>query len=97
MRETPHPALRTLLDALGEPITSTSANLRGAAPAASGDEAGAVLEKLQAGDVLLLDGGVLPPAQPSTLVDCSTQPVRVLRAGAISVESLRNVIRNLDA
>lgn len=97
VRETPHAALRMLLDALGEPITSTSANLRGAAPAASGDEVAAVLEKLQASDVLLLDGGVLPPAEPSTLVDCSVEPVRVLRVGAIGVESLRNVIGNLDA
>ncbi len=97
VRETPHPPLRVLLDTVGEPITSTSANLRGAAPAASADEVAAVLDKLQAADVLLLDGGTLPPAEPSTLVDCSTEPVRVLRVGAISVESLRNVIGNLDA
>ncbi|HEY0672124.1 MAG TPA: L-threonylcarbamoyladenylate synthase [Longimicrobiales bacterium] len=97
VRETSHAGLRTLLDVLGEPITSTSANLRGAAPAASADEAAAVLEQLDAADVLLLDGGALPAAQPSTLVDCNAEPVRVLRVGAISVESLRSVVEHLDA
>jgi L-threonylcarbamoyladenylate synthase len=96
IRETPHQNLRTLLHALGEPITSTSANLRGQPPAASAEEAEQVLYQLDATDVWLLDGGVLPPSQPSTLVDCSVEPVRILRAGAVSVESLREVVEQVD-
>jgi L-threonylcarbamoyladenylate synthase len=96
VRETPHQALRTLLHALGEPITSSSANLRGEPPAASADEAAEVLYQLDADDVWLLDGGVLPPSASSTLVDCSVEPPRVLRAGAIPVESLRKVVEQLD-
>lgn len=96
VRETPHQALRTLLHALGEPITSTSANLRGQPPAASADEAAEVLYQLEADDVWLLDGGALPPSAPSTLVDCSVDPVRVLRIGAIPVESLRKVVERVD-
>jgi L-threonylcarbamoyladenylate synthase len=96
VRETPHPALRTLLNVLGEPITSSSANLRGQAPAESADATAEVLAALRADDVLLLDGGVLPSAQPSTLIDCSTDPVRVLRVGSIPVESLRAVVEHLD-
>jgi L-threonylcarbamoyladenylate synthase len=57
VRETPHAGLRTLLDVLGEPITSSSANLPGQAPASSADQAEAVLAALGATDVLLLDGG----------------------------------------
>jgi L-threonylcarbamoyladenylate synthase len=96
VRETPHAGLRTLLNVLGEPITSSSANLRGDAPAQSADQAAAALEELGAHDVMLLDGGVLPSAQPSTLIDCSTDPVRVLRVGSISVESVRAVVEHLD-
>ena len=96
VRETSHPGLRTLLDVLGDPITSSSANLPRQAPAASADEVADILEELDAADVLLLDGGVLPPAQPSTLVDCSTDPPRVLRVGAISRESLRKVVGTID-
>ena len=96
VRETSHPGLRTLLHSLGEPITSTSANLRGEPPAVSADEAAVVLYQLEAEDVWLLDGGGLPPSQPSTLVDCSVEPVRVIRAGAIPIESLRNVVERVD-
>jgi L-threonylcarbamoyladenylate synthase len=96
VRETPHPALRRLLDALGEPITSTSANLPRSAPAASADEAAAILETMGAANVLLLDGGVLPPMKPSTLVDCSVDPIRVLRVGSISVDALRAVVEQID-
>jgi L-threonylcarbamoyladenylate synthase len=56
-----------------------------------------VLKALGARDVIILDGGQLPPAQPSTVVDCSSDPVRVLRVGAISVESLRSVVEHVDA
>ena len=97
VRETPHAGLRMLLDVLGEPITSTSANLPREAPAASGVEAAAVLEALEADDVLLLDGGVLPAAQPSTLVDCSTDPIHVIRVGSITIEDLKRVVEHIDA
>jgi L-threonylcarbamoyladenylate synthase len=86
-----------LLDALGQPITSTSANLPRSAPAASADEAAAILGAMDAANVLLLDGGALPPMKPSTLVDCSVDPVRVLRVGSISVDALRKVVEHLDA
>ncbi len=97
VRQTPHPGLRTLLDVLGEPITSSSANLPRQAPAADADVVAQILADLNADDVLLLDGGTLPPAQPSTLVDCSVDPVRVLRVGGIAVAKLRQVVERLDA
>ena len=97
VRETPHAGLRRLLDALNEPITSTSANLPRSAPASSADETAHALETKGAADVLLLDGGVLPPMKPSTLVDCSVNPVRILRHGAIPVDSLRKVVEQIDA
>lgn len=96
VRETPHPGLRTLLAALGEPITSTSANLPRQAPAADADAVAAILSELQADDVLLLDGGALPAAEPSTLVDCSVHPPRVLRVGGVPVTKLRGVLEQLD-
>ena len=97
VRETPHAGLRSLLDALGEPITSSSANLPGQAPAADADTVGSILRELAVDDVLLLDGGRLPPSASSTLVDCSTDPPRVLRAGGIPVAKLREVVEQLDA
>lgn len=92
VRATPHPGLRALLDELREPITSTSANTPGDPPASSADDAAAVVNELGALDVLLLDGGVLPPSAPSTVVDCSGERPRVLRAGAITTEALAQIV-----
>ncbi|HEX6067117.1 MAG TPA: L-threonylcarbamoyladenylate synthase [Longimicrobiales bacterium] len=97
VRETPHPGLRTLLDVLGQPITSSSANLPRQAPAADAADVAIMLREMQADDVLLLDGGRLAPAEPSTLIDCSVVPPRVLRQGGIAVAKLREVVEQLDA
>lgn len=98
VRSSPHPAVQSILAALGEPVTSTSANLPGRHPAMS---AGGVLELLEeAGppsNVMVLDGGPLPPSPPSTIVDCSGPRPRVLREGAISVTALAGVIGYIES
>jgi L-threonylcarbamoyladenylate synthase len=92
VRATPHAGVRALLESLGEPITSSSANTPRNPPATSTDEVVDVLETLGQTDVLVLDGGALMPSSPSTLVDCSVSPPRVLRAGAITIEALTQVV-----
>ncbi len=92
VRATPHEGVRALLAALAEPITSTSANSPGDAPAVSADEVAAVLNASGRLDVLILDGGALPASAPSTLVDCAHEPPRVVRAGAITTEAITQVV-----
>jgi L-threonylcarbamoyladenylate synthase len=98
VRWSSHPGIGLLIEALGSPLTSTSANLPGEPPATSADEARTVIRAL--GDpagLWLLDGGPLPASAPSTIVDCSGRRPRVLRAGAIGTELLRTVVGDLDA
>jgi L-threonylcarbamoyladenylate synthase len=96
VRSSPHPAVRALVSALGEPITSTSANLPGAPPATRTEE---VLELARAlgnpADLWVLDGGALPASAPSTVVDCASERPRILREGAIVGARLRGVVENL--
>jgi L-threonylcarbamoyladenylate synthase len=92
VRATPHEGLRVLLERLGAPITSSSANLPRAATATTADEVEAILHELERDDVLVLDGGELPPSEPSTIVDCSEEIPRVIRAGAITTEALTQVV-----
>ena len=91
VRATPHEGIRALLESLREPLTSTSVNTPGDVPASSGREAARVVDVLGGEDILILDGGELAPSAPSTLLDCSAEPPRLLRAGAITVETLTQV------
>lgn len=76
-----HALVRALLERLG-PLTATSANLAGGPPATTPAEVeGALGEHL----VLLLDGGATPGGLPSTLLDLTTAPPRLLRPGAWEV------------
>jgi L-threonylcarbamoyladenylate synthase len=92
VRATPHDGLRVLLAGLAEPITSSSANLPRAATATNADDVEAILQELNRDDVMVLDGGELPESAPSTIVDCSEERPRVLRAGAITFEALNQVV-----
>jgi len=72
------PRLRALLEATG-PLTATSLNRAGEPPVTDPDEAMRLFE----GEVdLLIDGGRTPGGPPSTLLDATVAPPRVLRAGA---------------
>jgi L-threonylcarbamoyladenylate synthase len=90
VRWTPHAGLTRLIQAYGDPITSTSANLPGVPPAMSATE---ILDQwsdaVTRGKVRVLDGGRLQPSDPSTVIDCTGQRPRVIRPGAIPASTLR--------
>lgn len=86
VRVSPHPAVAALLEAAGGAVTSTSANRPGGEPARSAESAAAALSGLA--DLLVLDGGTLPPGQPSTIVRCGGGRARILREGAIERETI---------
>lgn len=93
VRRTPHPAADAVVRRLGAPITSTSANRPGEPPARSADEAGEAARRLGAGDdeMWVVDGGRLPHAEPSTIVDCTGAAPKILRPGALPVERLPGI------
>jgi L-threonylcarbamoyladenylate synthase len=75
-----HPVARALVAALGQPITAPSANPSGSAPPTT---AAAVLDHFGGRIELLLDGGVTAGGEPSTVLDVTVEPPRVVRAGAV--------------
>lgn len=96
VRWTPHVGLQRLISALGDPITSTSANLPGQAPAVSAAEIVSQWgNELRSGTIRLLDGGRLPPSSASTVVDCTGRVPRVIRPGALPSSVLRESIPDL--
>jgi L-threonylcarbamoyladenylate synthase len=71
-----------LVRAFGHPLTATSANLTGEPPLRSIDELPAAL----AGGLGGLVPGISPGGPPSTLIDATTRPMEILRAGAIDID-----------
>lgn len=71
-----------LVQAFGGPVTATSANLSGQPPVATPAEALAVFGSAVAGVVSGRPGG----QAPSTIVDASVSPFRVLRSGPVQVD-----------
>ncbi|HEX7587344.1 MAG TPA: L-threonylcarbamoyladenylate synthase, partial [Anaerolineae bacterium] len=80
---------RALIDAVGAPLATTSANLSGAVDPASASE---VLAQLNGRIPFILDGGATPGNVPSTVVDVTTDPPTVRRVGVISIEEIQQAL-----
>lgn len=101
VRRSDHPVVRALLRIVEHPITSTSANAPGAAPATDAEQCAEAWTALGGGATtgagMVVDGGPLTPSAPSTIVDCLDEVPRVRREGALAVSLLRSVVPQLLA
>ncbi|MBI5305087.1 MAG: threonylcarbamoyl-AMP synthase [Chloroflexi bacterium] len=84
-----HRVTRTLIESLNAPLAATSANLSGGSDPATAAE---VLAQLNGRVPVILDGGPTRGNVPSTVVDVTTDPPRILRVGVISVEEIERVL-----
>lgn len=83
VRISPHPVARKLSAAAGGLLISTSANIAGRPPSKRPREiAPELLERVDG----LIDAGELPGNLPSTIVDLSFDPPRLIREGQVSWE-----------
>lgn len=87
-----HPVAIELLTEVG-PMAVSSANLTGHP---TPQECSAAREMLGDSVSVYLDGGPTPAAVPSSIVDVTSKQPRLLRAGAVSVEQLREVVPDLE-
>jgi L-threonylcarbamoyladenylate synthase len=79
-----HTFARALMRRAG-PLATSSANISGDSNTLT---AAQVLEQLDGRIELVLDGGAVPGGVPSTVVDCTQDPPRILRQGAISADDI---------
>ncbi len=88
-----HQLCLELVRRVGHPLAVTSANVSGMETEKTAPEVAAQLgERVP----LVLDGGPNPEQQPSTLVDFTESPARLLREGAWSFSKLRQAIPDLQ-
>jgi len=88
-----HPVALELLREVG-PTGVSSANLSGRPAALDVDSA---IEQLGDAVSVYLDGGPCPEPEPSSIVDVTTTPPRLLREGALTLAQLREVAPDLAA
>lgn len=79
--------VRELVRACGGALTATSANPSGREPARSAYE---VLEYFGDGIDLVIDAGDVTATEPSTVLDVTTTPPRVVREGAIRLTGFQD-------
>jgi L-threonylcarbamoyladenylate synthase len=91
LRAPDHAVAQGVLAEAGCPLVLTSANMSGEAPARTAAEAVAAL----GGRVdLVLDAGRCRLGEPSTVLDLTTDPPSILRAGTLSGDDLRDTIHS---
>jgi len=89
VRLSSHPVPRALAEAVGAPITGTSANRSGQPGCSTAEEVMVAL----GGDIdLILDGGRTPGGESSTVLDLTCDPPVILRDGIVSHDPLRAFI-----
>ncbi|HZD11708.1 MAG TPA: L-threonylcarbamoyladenylate synthase [Candidatus Binatia bacterium] len=76
---------RAIIRTAGGALATSSANLSGAPPARNAEEA---LQALQGAVAAVVDGGPATHGVASTIVDCTVEPPRILRQGALSPAAL---------
>ena len=81
---------RVLLRHAG-PMAVTSANISGQPSPSTAEE---VFEQLNGRIPLIIDGGRTPGGVPSTVIDCLSDEIKILREGPISADDIQNYIQN---
>lgn len=93
LRVPAHPMAREMIRLAGVPVAAPSANRFGAVSPTTADHVVADLgELLDPDSDVVLDGGPSPVGVESTIVDCTVDPVQILRAGAVTAEQLRGIL-----
>ena len=85
LRVPDHSLVRSIVRALAEPVTGTSANRSGApAPVSAAEAAEQVGEMVE----LIIDGGSCPARLESTVIDITNDRPEILREGVVSREDV---------
>jgi L-threonylcarbamoyladenylate synthase len=79
-----------LVRTVGMPITSTSANISGMPPARDALTAARYFG-LEVD--MIIDGGASPSDTPSTIIDVTTEPFRLLREGPVSLADILSALQ----
>ena len=86
-----HDLILKIIEKFGGPIAGTSANVSGEKEHTKIGELIEEFKNLKVQPDLILDAGDLTLSKPSTVLDCTTRPPKILREGAVSEEELKKM------
>jgi len=84
-----------VLGKFGYPITATSANISESEPIRDGDTVVKMFQNNTIQPDLIINAGVLPESDPSTVVDLTTDKPKILRIGATKPKQLLKLLDGL--
>jgi len=87
-----HEVALSLLEIVGGLFIGTSANISGAPSPRTANDA---IAQLNGSVDLVIDSGPSPIGVPSTCIDLTTKPPRIIRLGALSISRIRNILREV--
>jgi L-threonylcarbamoyladenylate synthase len=89
IRQPGNPVTRNILSALDHPLTAPSANISGDNPATTAQQAQDIFgEKVE----LILDAGECKCEKPSTVINATNNPARLIRAGEIDFKNIQDCL-----
>jgi L-threonylcarbamoyladenylate synthase len=93
VRRSSHPVAQLLPKIFGGPVTATSANISGQAPATTAAQVG---RQFNSAVTMILDGGRTPGGAGSTLVGIRGGRLQLLRDGAIPFAKVKSVLNQVN-
>jgi len=89
IRQPGNPVTRNILSALDHPLTAPSANISGDNPATTAQQVQDIFgEKVE----LILNAGECKAGKPSTVINATNNPARLIRAGEIDFKNIQDCL-----
>ena len=88
-RISPSPFVKEVLSRVGEPITSTSANISGRG---NSNRFTDIRRDFPSGIDVIVDSGTLPPSMGSAIVNLTTPSPEIIREGDLSVTEIKEIL-----
>lgn len=83
------PFVKKILGRVGEPITSTSANISGGG---NSNRFTDILRDFPSGIDVIVDSGTLPPSMGSAIVNLTTTSPEIIREGDLSITEIEKIL-----
>ena len=91
IRQPGNPVTRNILSALDHPLTAPSANISGDNPATTAQQVQDIFgEKVE----LIIDAGECKGEKPSTVINATNNPARLIRAGEIDFKNIQDCLND---